>query len=410
MQFLTDIVINILPVNFWRTRAIPATNSTKCTPRQLLIDVSEISKSDAGTGIQRVVRNLYQQLLADPPEGYQIRPIAATRKRFYCYLPTDFLHQSDPTHLPFHPVKVNAGDVFFGLDLSAHILPSHLEKLLHWKQQGVRMSFVIYDLLPVLQPNWFNSKSTKNFHRWLRSVAILADNVIAISRAVQTDFTIWMQHNYNLNIEDLPSATIPLGADFNIARGNEPQSPLPTSLIEQKFVLMIGTIEPRKGHECLLDAFEILWENGEEIHFVIAGKQGWKVDAFMLRLQTHPEVDKRLHWVNNPVDDVLYVLYQRCKGVIVGSKGEGYGLPLIEASYFNKPVLARDLPVFREIADDNVSYFSSTGPQDLNHVLPLWLEKLDIETPVAKVTNPPELLTWRASCNELTKILTTVVV
>jgi len=404
MPFLTDIAINTLPVHFWRNQSVRRSEHTHSANRQLLIDVSEISRSDAGTGIQRVVRNFYQQLLADPPAGYQIRPIAATRKRFYGYLPTDFLQQPNATDIPFRPVQVSAEDLFFGLDLSAHLLPCHMAKLIEWRRQGIRMSFIIYDLLPVLQPDWFSGKNSKNFHRWLRSIAILADNAIAISRTVQTDFATWMQQTYNLNASNLPCVIIHPGAEINSTLSTKADSPgqLPSDLVEQKFVLMVGTIEPRKGHECILNAFENLWKKGEKTHLVIAGKQGWKVDAFILRLQTHPETGERLHWLNNLSDEVLQTLYQRCKGVIVASKGEGFGLPLVEAIYFNKPVLARDIPVFREIAGDNVSYFSNTEPDSLHNVLPAWLGESDIKNDALK---PLTLLTWRESYKELIKVL-----
>ncbi|GEP30092.1 hypothetical protein TPL01_12300 [Sulfuriferula plumbiphila] len=134
-------------------------DSLSNTDRQLLIDVSAIAQADAGTGIQRVVRNLYQALLAAPPEGYRICPVAATRKQFYAYLPTGFLQQ--PARSASAPIQVCAGDIFLGLDLSAHIVPHHMPALFRWKQQGVRMSFVIYDLLPVLEPAWFNPKATR---------------------------------------------------------------------------------------------------------------------------------------------------------------------------------------------------------------------------------------------------------
>ena len=371
-QFLTDIAINTLPVNFWRNQAARHTECLNRINRQLLIDVSEISRSDAGTGIQRVVRNLYQQLLADPPVGYQIRPIAATRKRFYGYLSTDFLQQPHLTNVPFQPVQVSEGDLFFGLDLSAHLLPHHMTKLVDWRRRGVRMSFIIYDLLPVLQPDWFNPKATKNFHRWLRSMAILADNVIAISRTVQADFSTWMKRTYNLNADDLLYSTIRLGAELTTSLNTRSDCYLPANLAAQKFVLIVGTIEPRKGHECIR------------------------------RLQTHPQIGKQLHWLNNPGDDVLHALYQHCKGVIVASKGEGFGLPLIEAAYFHKPVLARDIPIFREIAEDNVSYFSSTESDSLDTVLPAWLDKLDVSN---EVFTPATLLTWRKCYEELITVL-----
>ena len=58
-------------------------------------------------------------------------------------------------------------------------------------------------------------------------------------------------------------------------------------------------------------------------------------------------------------------IYKNCWAVIFASRGEGFGLPLIEGLSFGKPVLARDIPIFREIAGNKVSYFSGNEPEKL---------------------------------------------
>lgn len=404
-QLFKNLATKHLPVSFLRGRCAKLSAETSPTiniDKQLLIDVSVISKADAGTGIQRVVRNLYQELLAAPPVGYRICPVSGTRKQGYCYLPVDFLQSptKKPIDISNNSVKVCAGDLFLGLDLAAHIVPHRIGELMHWKRQGVRMCFIVYDLLPVLEPNWFNPKTTKNFQRWLRAMAILADDAIAISRTVQTDFATWMRNVYGLDEQNLPCGIIQLGAELNATYNNqsitEQTTQLLPSWIQHKFILMVGTIEPRKGHPDVLEAFERLWTAGDQTKLVIAGKQGWKVETFMQRLQTHPEASKRLHWLDSPSDELLQELYQHCNGLIMASKGEGFGLPIIEAAYFNKPMLVRDIPVFREIAGDTASYFSATGHNSLMQALPKWLMMLE-----AKVQVPVTWITWHDSCVQL---------
>lgn len=407
-QLFQNIAIKYLPVSFLKRRL--AKNTTETRPatnidKQLLIDVSVISKADAGTGIQRVVRNLYQELLAAPPAGYQVRPVAGTRKQGYCYLPVNFLQSptKNPDDLRGVSVQVCAGDLFLGLDLAAHIVPHRMGELLQWKQQGVRMCFIVYDLLPVLEPTWFNPKTTQNFRRWLRAIAILADDAVAISRTVQSEFADWMQDIYSLNEYDLPCTTIQLGAELNIIQSNQTTSELLPPWIRNKFILMVGTIEPRKGHADVLDAFDQLWTAGNGTILVIAGKQGWKVEAFMQRLQIHPEAGKRLHWLNSPSDELLQELYQHCNGLIMASKGEGFGLPLMEAAYFKKPLLIRDIPVFREVAGNAASYFTTTEHNHLKQVLPEWLIKLDSKSQESEITSA--WVTWKESSAQLVRAL-----
>lgn len=412
-QLLQNLALRHLPVSIIRRRLgkkIIKQSASFNTEKQLLIDVSVIAKADAETGIQRVVRNLYQELLITPPAGYRICPITATRKKCYCYLSTAFLQNPTESRVinPPVPVQIYSGDLFLGLDLAAQIIPHRLGELLCWKRHGVRMIFFVYDLLPVLKPAWFNPKTTKNFRRWLRALAILANDVIAISRTVQIDFIAWMQHIYGLDEYDIHCATIQLGTGLNDIHGRQPVTGQHTNqllqqLTEHKFILMVGTIEPRKGHEDILNAFEQLWMTGSQTNLIFAGKQGWKVEPFIHRLQTHHEAGKRFHWLNSPSDETLQALYQNCIGLIMASKGEGYGLPLIEAAYYNKPVLVRDIPIFREIIGEAASYFPAAGHDSLMLALLQWLGKLGTKDLTPLIT--PKWITWKESCAQLTRAL-----
>jgi glycosyltransferase involved in cell wall biosynthesis len=355
------------------------------------------------------VRNLYKELLVVPPEGYRVRPIAATRTRAYYYLREDFLQQStkNPDELSTGLVHAQNGDLFLGLDLAAHIIPHRIGELLRWKHKGTRLLFVVYDLLPVLEPAWFNKKTARNFRRWLRAVVVLADETVAISHTVRNDFDAWTQRHYGISGCHLPCAVIQLGGELNAAERERSaaasQGRLPSRLIGQKFILMVGTIEPRKAHGDVLDAYEQLWAAGEQSALVVAGNEGWKVDALIQRIENHPETGNRFYWLNGPSDDVLLALYQQCAGVIMASRGEGFGLPMVEAACFSKPVLARDLPIFREISGDKVTFFPDGFASDLLPVLRGWIKGLESKekTPSASVN----FVTWKESCRQLTKVI-----
>ncbi|MHB1656189.1 MAG: glycosyltransferase family 4 protein [Burkholderiales bacterium] len=403
-QWLYKLAFRILPVSLLRKRLkLHTCNTNSTNNKQLLIDVSAIAKIDAKTGIQRVVRNLYQQLLLAPPEGYQVCPVMATRKQFYRHIPTDFLQHAGLTPATT-PIHIRAGDIFLGLDLSAHLIPHHLPELWTWKKQGVRMTFVIYDLLPVLHPQWFNPKATQNFHEWLRALAWLANGAVGISRTVQADFNYWMQR-YGLNESDIPCTVIPLGAELDATLKEDRIRPVDSTINLEisPYILMVGTLEPRKGYDDALAAFEALWATGDPTPLVIVGKQGWKVEALAHQLQTHSEAGKRLLWLDNADDSVLRTLYQQCQGVLIASRGEGYGLPLMEAAYFHKPVLVRDIPVFREIADNNVTFFPDSSASDLHEALAIWIDALASETNSS--SSGFKYISWQESCAQLLKIL-----
>jgi glycosyltransferase involved in cell wall biosynthesis len=371
--------------------------------KQLLVDVSVIINNDARTGIQRVVRALLQQLLIQPVIGYRVRPVFATRKHEYHYAPDCFGLTDYPTANlnETSAVKVGSGDMFLGLDLAAHLLPLHRTQLAKWKRLGAEIHIVVYDLLPVLHPQWFNTKTTKNFHRWLRAIAVFADSVICISNTVKKDLDDWLNHNYSLATGTIPIRTIPLGADIS---ASVPSRGLPENInqllvkfVSKPTVLMVGTLEPRKGHSQILAAFDKLWQRGREINLVIVGKAGWKTEALQQALRTHPQNNNYLYWLDNASDELLELLYGSCTGVIVASLAEGFGLPLIEARHFNKPVLARDIPVLREIGGNAVAFFSGASTEDLLSEIQSWLNKITVE-PIP--FNVPQQ-TWQYSANEL---------
>lgn len=113
---------------------------------------------------------------------------------------------------------------------------------------------------------------------------------------------------------------------------------------------MVGTIEPRKGHRVALDALDLLWQRGIDVRLTIVGKLGWNARKFVERLQVHPEWNVRLFWDSQATDDQLQGYYADADCLIASSFAEGFGLPIVEAGHFGKPVIASDIPVFREVA------------------------------------------------------------
>ena len=375
---------------------------------QLLVDVSVIRQSDARTGIQRVVRSLLLQLLQAPPAGYRVCPIFATRQHGYCYAAPNFLEQ--PAQAPGAAgrpvqaeVQVQSGDLFLGLDLAAHLLPRHQAQVLHWKRSGVKIHVLVYDLLPLQHPEWFNPKTTRNFKRWIKWLAVYADSAICISETVKLELRTWLSASFGLPPTALPASTIVLGADIDASAPSNGLPPdakfLLARLRNTPAVLMVGTLEPRKGYDQALAAFEQLWQQqGTTPLLVMVGRPGWKTEALQEKLRMHPQAGKRLFWLEDVSDEYLAHLYAACGGVLVASRAEGFGLPLIEAALHNKPVLARDLPVFRETALPGVTFFSGESADNLAAAIPAWLQKTRHE---GGASLSQSVSTWHTAAKQL---------
>lgn len=348
--------------------------------RQLLVDVSVIVTGDAGTGIQRVVRAILSHLTTLAPDDMSVQPVFATRSHGYCRakIETDgSLAKSGRNDGVLHPIRVQSGDIFLGLDLAAHIIP-HLERdLERWRRQGVTLNFLVYDLLPILRPEWFPASTPSNIDRWLHVLARQADRCICISETVAADVVDALRRRSASAIPAI--TTIPLGWDLH---ASYPSRGLPQNvdlirawLRHHNAVLAVGTVEPRKGYVELLDAMTFYWNHNldSKTGLLVIGRRGWKTDPLQRWLRGHPEHGKRLMWLDEATDELLAEIYPRAAGLVAASHGEGFGLPLIEAYAHGLPVLARDLPVFREIGRDDFDYFTDDAPHALSERLDAWL-------------------------------------
>ena len=169
----------------WRHRKCFAFAGPTARAR-LLVDVSVIIGHDAQTGIQRVVRAIWSELLKRNGDGFDLVPVYASPWHGYCYAPLDFLDRPNAS-LTGEPAAAGRVDHFLGLDLATHSLPKYRRQLRAWRTANAEVHFVIYDLLPLFRPDWFNTKAVAHFRRWFQLVAIHSDQALCISQQVARD-------------------------------------------------------------------------------------------------------------------------------------------------------------------------------------------------------------------------------
>jgi glycosyltransferase involved in cell wall biosynthesis len=127
------------------------------------------------------------------------------------------------------------------------------------------------------------------------------------------------------------------------ASGNLPAGP---------YFLCLGTIEPRKNHMLLL----LLWRQMAEAgvpgipRLVIAGRRGWENEQVVDLLERCRALRGLVEERNDLGDDELAALIAGARAVLMPSFVEGFGMPVAEALAAGTPVIASDLPVYREIA------------------------------------------------------------
>jgi glycosyltransferase involved in cell wall biosynthesis len=357
-----------------------AFNRPPQAPRQLLVDVSALVQKDLRTGIQRVVRSVLLSIIADPPPGYRVEPVFTIgNDQPYHYARRYGLELVGAAGLALEdaPVDLRPGDIFFGLDLFLSGTAQNEERLLDMRTRGVGVYFCMYDILPMLRPDVFPFGTDAHFGAFLRTVHKVADGIVCISRAVADELAGWIAAEGLQRRAPLQLGWFHLGADID---ASVPSNGLPpdagqvlAALAQRPSFLAVGTIEPRKGYAQTLAAFDLLWERGVDVNLVVVGKEGWMVEQIAAHMREHPEKSRRLFWLAGISDEMLLKLYAGSSALLAPSEGEGFGLPLIEAAQHDIPIIARKLPVFREVAGAHAHYFEGLAPDDLADAIAEWL-------------------------------------
>lgn len=382
-----------------------ATNHPKERHRQLFVDISELAQHDARSGIQRVVRSVLKILLDLPPPGYIVIPVYATMEelgyRKAAKFTEAFIGGSKADEQVDEKIIYRAGDCFLGIDLHPHIVCAQRETIRHMRERGVNVQFVVFDLLCATMPQHFVVGSKEPFVNWLKLVT-QTDGAICISKAVADEFTEWVESEGIVPTRNFSIKHFNLGSDIQGSVPSGGVSAEDQTLLDQLHgetnFLMVGTLEPRKGHAMALSALEQLWQTGQDVNLIVVGKQGWLVDALIKKIDEHPLRNKRLFWLKGISDEMLEKIYAVSTCLIVPSEGEGFGLPLIEAAHHHLPIIARDLPVFKEVAGDHAFYFSGDQAK-LAQAIETWLRLYKERTHPVSAGMP--ILTWQQSTQSL---------
>ena len=271
------------------------------------------------------------------------------------------------------------------------------------RNHGIALHFVVYDMLPLLQPKAFAYGSTELFRQHVATIAGQADSLLCISRAVADELAHWLAAHPVERVTPLRIGYFHLGADLAASApsaGLDPNAQHVFDRIARRpTLLMVGTVEPRKGHDQALAACELLWSRKVELNLVIVGKPGWLVEGLIRKIERHPQLDEQLFWFPGASDEMLTRLYESCSALLAASRGEGFGLPLIEAARHGLPIIARDLPVFREVGGEHAWYFDGADAGALADAIDTWLALLAAGQAPQSAAMP--WLDWAGSARQL---------
>lgn len=252
-----------------------------------------------------------------------------------------------------------AGSVLLELDAVWNELGVDRSELLgDLRDRDVHVATFVHDLFPIESPQWFSPELRRIFEPTVRAQLRRSELIVCASGASAA------QVLRVCRTEEIPEprvATIRLGADPPDARHTRaapparPRAAAPAFGDQDRYLLMVGTVETRKNHLFALEVFEQLTSEFPDLHLVIAGRYGWGADEFLERFDSSEHAATRLHWFTEVGDQQLEDLYRGAHTVLVPSLAEGFGLPVVEALMRDVPVVASDDPALAEAGGSAVT-------------------------------------------------------
>ena len=358
--------------------------------RKVYFDVGNTLNSPSITGIQRVTRKFAHEVLNLQKKLYfQYIPIAydsrTNRWRKLSLYELNLIVSSTPRQSNFlaranHRLrrflgvsrdlyldKLERNSIFFDIENSWHS-PLERNKLLPaLKTDGVMVVKLHYDLIPILMPDMMPPNSVSKFNSHFISHLQHADMFLCISQTSLNDVTSYCQKQGYVPPK---MGVVRLGSNHYRENKTVTSAERSDIMISQfgRYILMVGTIEPRKNHDLILRAYDLIRDN-TDLNIVIVGQIGWLADELYSTIISHPDFGSRIHHLTHVGDEALARLYQHAWISVFPSHYEGYGLPVVEALSHACPTLCSDIPALREIAEGHALFFSSTSEQELTKLI-----------------------------------------
>lgn len=216
----------------------------------------------------------------------------------------------------------------------------------------------IHDMCFLDYPQYLQDQNRRFLERFTKKSAQRSSLIITISEFTQSR----IEKHFGKNTAD-KAIVLPIPYESSEDSGKIRASV--KQLTNKPYLLYVGTIEPRKNIEGLVNGYRLLPAKlrGEST-LVLAGGVGWQAEEVMAEIKSAKQTANisQLGYVSSAERSFLY---RNAAGVCLLSHYEGFGMPILEAFHYKKPLLLSSIPVFHEVAGDHALYCDQTSPQDI---------------------------------------------
>ncbi len=341
-------------------------------PRRMLLGQLEAVRLNTGRPcLRRLVGRLQVFLMSKKYRDIMFRA-DGTRRAFLPYR----IVLAPPLQFLPSDILICAGAGWVHTNIRAiHDIKSHLK---------FRFVLFCHDLIPILFPHFYSKRDADMFQTYMHEALTIADLMVVTSRRVKEDCRRYlMQHG----IEAVKIAVVPLG--FDVEERDTRVTFLPNGLLPGRYVLMVSTIEPRKGHRLLYNVWRRLVTDGviqqRQFKLVFVGRRGWMIDDLLRQIRADRTVSDQIIIMHGVNDDLLKTLYKQAAFCVYPSYYEGYGLPICEAFAHGKAVLASTGGALPEITQGLSPCLDAQDEEAWYKLIREWIEHPDARTPFEQV-------------------------
>jgi glycosyltransferase involved in cell wall biosynthesis len=221
------------------------------------------------------------------------------------------------------------------------------------KSIGFRVILFCYDLVPIKFPHLCAKGIPEKFILHFSNLAWCADRVVCISNNSKRDFISYCE-SFQLPLPKL--SVVNLGVEPS--KGDFSTNSSIQSLIHEPYLLVVSTLEKRKNHYAIYQAYIKLFEKKLKYlpKLIFVGMRGWGVEELIFDINNDPRVLGQILYFDNLSDQDVAILYKHCLFTIYPSIYEGWGLPIAESLAYGKFCIASNVSAHKEVGKDFVDY------------------------------------------------------
>jgi glycosyltransferase involved in cell wall biosynthesis len=343
----------------------------------------------------------YQVLL----KLYELRKNDKIKHSFVIYLKAAPLSALPPSTSWWQYKIIKPAKLWTQIGLPLHLLvtskkPDVVLSLTHYAPRFTTVPTVvsIMDLSFIHFPETFKSNDLYQLKNWTKYSVKNAAKVITISQSSKDDIIKYYKVKaqnikvVHLGLKELSMTTV--------------SKDLQEFGVNKKYILFVGTLQPRKNIVSLIKAFSLLPQELKDSHqLVIIGKKGWLYEDILKAPSTWGVEDKVL-FLDYISDNDLPQFYKKAEVFVLPSLYEGFGLPILEAMRFGCPVITSNVSSLPEAGGNAALYFDPENIEDIESTIEKVLTDDKVrESMIEKGHEHYKKFTWEKAAKEVLEVL-----